>query len=164
MRQLIKTHLVNRSNRPVNRSNRPVYHSKPVTHVILNLDLNSNWSNRPVNRSNRPVYRYEPVELRHLNLNLNLTGFYRSNRSGLPEPECSGLELPVGKKNPDLYHSNWHRMANKRLREITVVAKGFTLPGSCNGGRGYNPILTVRVVFLGEHSDPIWFSSAWYCN
>ena len=49
MRRPIKAHLVN-------RSNRPVYRSKPVTHAILNLDLNSN-------RSNRPVYRYEPVEL-----------------------------------------------------------------------------------------------------
>ena len=70
MRRPIKAHLVN-------RSNRPVYRSKPVTHAILNLDLNSNRSNRLVNRSNRPVYRYEPVELSFLNLNLNLTGFYR---------------------------------------------------------------------------------------
>ena len=76
MRRPIKAHLinrsnrpVNRSNRPVNRSNRPVYRSKPVTHAILNLDLNSN---RPVNRSNRPVYRYELVELSFL----NLTDFY----------------------------------------------------------------------------------------
>ena len=67
MRRPIKAHLVN-------RSNRPVYRSKPVTHVILNLDLNSNRSNRPVNRSNRPVYRYEPVELSFLNSNLNSTG------------------------------------------------------------------------------------------
>ena len=74
IRRPVKTHLVNRSNRPVNRSNWQVYRSKPVTHVILNLDLNSN---RPVNRSNRPVYRYEPVELSFLNSNLNLTGFYR---------------------------------------------------------------------------------------
>ena len=66
MRRPIKAHLVN-------RSNRPVYRSKPVTHAILNLDLNSN---RPVNRSNRPVYRYELVELSFLNLNLNLTDFY----------------------------------------------------------------------------------------
>ena len=64
MRRPIKAHLVNR----------PVYQSKPVTHAILNLDLNSNRSNRPVNRS---VYQYEPVELNFLNLNLNLTGFYR---------------------------------------------------------------------------------------
>ena len=71
MRRPIKAHLVNRS---VNRSNRPVYRSKPVTHAILNLDLNTN---RPVNRSNRSVYRYEPVELSFLNSNLNLTGFYR---------------------------------------------------------------------------------------
>ena len=56
MRRPIKAHLVN-------RSNRPVYHSKPVTHAILNLDLNSN----------RPVYRYEPIELSFLNSNLNLT-------------------------------------------------------------------------------------------
>ena len=77
MRRPIKAHLLNRSNRPINRS-------KPVTHAILNLDLNSNRSNRPVNRSNRPVnrsnrsvYRYEPVELSVLNSNLNLTGFYR---------------------------------------------------------------------------------------
>ena len=59
MRRPINAHLVN-------RSNRPVYHSKPVTHTILNLDLNSN-------RSNRPVYRYEPVELNFLNSNLNST-------------------------------------------------------------------------------------------
>ena len=59
MRRPIKAHLVN-------RSNRPVYRSKPVTHAILNLDLNSNRSNRPVNRSNRSVYRYEPVELSFL--------------------------------------------------------------------------------------------------
>ena len=70
MRRPIKAHLINRSNRPVNRSNRPVYRSKPDTHAILNLDLNSN-------RSNRPVNRYEPVELSFLNSNLNLTGFYR---------------------------------------------------------------------------------------
>ena len=70
MRRPIKAHLIN-------RSNRPVYRSKPVTHAILNLNLNSNRSNRPVNRSNRPVYRYEPVELSFLNSNLNLTGFYR---------------------------------------------------------------------------------------
>ena len=57
MRRPIKAHLVN-------RSNRPVYHSKPVTHAILNLDLNSN----------RLVYRYEPVELSFLNSNLNSTG------------------------------------------------------------------------------------------
>ena len=63
MRRPIKAHLVNRSNWLVNRS-------KPVTHAILNLDLNSN-------RSNRPVNRYEPVELSFLNSNLNLTGFYR---------------------------------------------------------------------------------------
>ena len=67
MRRPIKTHLVK-------RSNRPVYRSKPITHAILNLDLNSN---RPVNLSNRPVYRYEPVELSFLNSNLNLTGSYR---------------------------------------------------------------------------------------
>ena len=101
MRRLIKAHLVNRSNRPVNRSNRPVYRSKPVTHAILNLDLNSNQLNWPVNRSNRPVYQYEPVELSFLNSNLNLTGFYRSNRSGKPEPVGAGLGKPVGKKNLD---------------------------------------------------------------
>ena len=67
MRRPIKAHLVN-------RSNRPVYRSKPVTHAILNLDLNSNRSNRLVNRSNRPVYRYEQVELSFLNSNLNSTG------------------------------------------------------------------------------------------
>ena len=60
MRRPIKAHLVN-------RSNRPVYRSKPITHAILNLDLNSN-------QSNRPVYRYEPVELSFLNSNLNSTG------------------------------------------------------------------------------------------
>ena len=62
MRRLIKAHLVN-------RSNQPAYRSKPVTHAILNLDLNSNWSNRPVNR-------YEPVELSFLNSNLNSTDTY----------------------------------------------------------------------------------------
>ena len=67
MRRPIKAHLVN-------RSNRPVYRSKPVTHAILNLDLNSNRSNRPINRSNRPVYQYEQFELSFLNLNLNSTG------------------------------------------------------------------------------------------
>ena len=71
MRRPIKAHLVN-------RSNRPVYRSKPVTHAILNLDLNSNRSNRPVNRSNRPVYRFKPVTRAILNLNLN------SNRSNRP--------------------------------------------------------------------------------
>ena len=81
MRRPIKAHLVNRSNRLVNRS-------KPVTHAILNLDLNSN-------RSNRPVYRFEPVELSFLNLNLNLTGF-RPNRSGIPVPDPAGLTGPVG--------------------------------------------------------------------
>ena len=78
MRRLIKAHLVN-------RSNRPVYHSKPVTHAILNLDLNSN----------RPVYRYEPVELSFLNSNLNLTDL-RPNRSGIPVPDSAGLTGPVG--------------------------------------------------------------------
>ena len=63
MRRPIKARLVN-------RSNRPVYCSKPVTHAILNLDLNSN-------RSNRPVYQYEPVELSFLNSNLNSTGTNR---------------------------------------------------------------------------------------
>ena len=89
MRRPIKAHLVNRSNRPVSRSNRPVYRSKPVTHAILNLDLNSD---RPVNRSNRPVNRYEPVELRHLNSNSNLTvsTSNRSNRFGKPESEAGG--------------------------------------------------------------------------
>ena len=74
MRRTIKAHLVNR----------PVYRSKPVTHVILNLDLNSNQSNRPVNRSNwpvnwsnRPVYRSKPITHAILNLDLNSTGFHR---------------------------------------------------------------------------------------
>ena len=97
MRRPIKAHLVN-------RSNRPVYHSKPVTHAILNLDLNSNRSNRPVNRSNRPVnrsnrsvYRYEPVELSFLNSNLNLTGAARNNT--LPFlPGHSGCESRVGNR------------------------------------------------------------------
>ena len=89
MRRSIKAHLVN-------RSNRPVYRSKPVTHVILNLDLNSN---RPVNRSNRPVYRYEPVELSFLNSNLNSTGF-RPNRTNIPVPDSDGLASAVGKLNP----------------------------------------------------------------
>ena len=64
MRRPIKAHLVN-------RSNRPVYRSKPVTHAVLNLDLNSN---RPVNRSNRTVNQYERVELSFLNSNLNPIG------------------------------------------------------------------------------------------
>ena len=92
MRRPIKAHLINRSNRPVNRS-------KPVTHAILNLDLNSNWSNRPVNRSNRPVYRYEPVELSFFNSNLNSTSTdrFRPNRTGIPVPDPGGLVGPVGK-------------------------------------------------------------------
>ena len=76
MRRPIKAHLVN-------RSNRPVYRSKPVTHAILNLDLNSN-------RSNRPVYRYEPIELSFLNSNFNSTGF-RPNRTGIPVPDPDSL-------------------------------------------------------------------------
>ena len=32
--------------RPVNRSNRPVNRSEPVTHAILNLDLNSTGFHR----------------------------------------------------------------------------------------------------------------------
>ena len=107
----------------LNQSNRPVYRSKPVTHAILNLNLNSNRSNRPVNRSNRPVYRCKPVThailnldlnsnrsnrpvywfkpITHaiLNLDLNSTGF-RSNRSGKPEPDPGGYRLPVGIENP----------------------------------------------------------------
>ena len=70
MRRPIKAHLVNCSNRPVNRSNRPVYRFKPVTHAILNFDLNSN-------RSNRPVYRSKPITHAILNLNLNSTGFHQ---------------------------------------------------------------------------------------
>ena len=87
MRRSIKAHLVN-------RSNRPVYRSKPVTHAILNLDLNSN-------RSNRPVYRSKPITHAILNLDLNSTGF-RSNRSGKPLPEGGGLTGPVGIINPGL--------------------------------------------------------------
>ena len=109
MRRPIRTHLINRSNRPVNRSNRPVYRSKPVTHAILNLDLNSNRSNRPVNWTNRSVYRYETVELSFLNSNSNLTGF--SNRSGLLEPECSGLGCPVGKKTLPVVATKIHGSA-----------------------------------------------------
>ena len=71
MRRPIKTHLVNWSNRPVNWSNRPVYRFKPVTHAILNLDLNSN-------RSNRPLYWFKPITHAILNLDLN------SNRSNRP--------------------------------------------------------------------------------
>ena len=89
----IKAHLVNRS----------VYRSKPVTHAILNLDLNSNRSNRPLNRSNRAVYRYEPVELSILNSNLNLTGFYRFTAKPVRYTGTgpAGLTGPVGKLNPD---------------------------------------------------------------
>ena len=70
----------------VNRSNRPVYRSKPVTHAILNLDLNSN-------RSNRPVNRYEPVELSFLNSNLNSIGTdrFQPNRTDIPVPDPGGL-------------------------------------------------------------------------
>ena len=88
MRRPIKAHLVN-------RSNRPVYRSKPVTHAILKLDLNSNRSNRP----NRLVYRFKPITHAILNLDLNSTGF-RSNRSGKPLPEGGGLTGPVGIINP----------------------------------------------------------------
>ena len=100
MRRPIKAHLinrsnrpVNRSNRPVNRSNRPVYRSKPVTHAILNLDLNSNRSNRP------PVYRYEPVELSFLNSNLNSTGTDRfpAKPDRYIDTGPSGLAGPLGK-------------------------------------------------------------------
>ena len=92
MRRPIKAHLVN-------RSNWPVYRSKPVTHAILNLDLNSNRSNWPVNRSNQPVYRSKPITHAILNLDLYSTGF-RSNRSGKPIPEGGGLTGPVGIINP----------------------------------------------------------------
>ena len=48
MRRPIKAHLVN-------RSNRPVYRSKPVTHAILNLDLNSNQSvGKPIKPASIP--------------------------------------------------------------------------------------------------------------
>jgi hypothetical protein len=70
MRLSIKAHLVNRSNWPVNRSNRPVYCSKPVTHAILNLDLNSNL----VKPAGKPV---KPITHAILNLDLNSTGFHR---------------------------------------------------------------------------------------
>ena len=77
MRRPIKVHLVNRSNQPVNRSNREttfkpsdfliktpvtgqtgpvnrsVYRSEPVTHVLLNLDLNSTGSYRYTGRFDR---------------------------------------------------------------------------------------------------------------
>ena len=94
MRRLIKAHLVN-------RSNRPVYRSKPVTHAILNLDLNSKKSNRPVNRSNRPVYRYEPIKLSFFNSNLNSTGTDRfpAKSDRIPVPDPGGLAGP-GKLNP----------------------------------------------------------------
>ena len=85
MRQSIKAHLVN-------RSNRPIYRSKLVTHAILNLNLNSN-------RSNRPVHRYEPIKLSFLNIiwiRPVPTGF-RSNRTGIPVPDPGGLAGPVGK-------------------------------------------------------------------
>ena len=50
MRRPIKAHLIN-------RSNRPVYQSKPVTHAILNLDLNSNRpvAGKPVKPTGIPV-------------------------------------------------------------------------------------------------------------
>ena len=87
MRRPIKAHLVNR----------PVYRSKPVTHAILNLNLNSN---RPINRSNRPVYQYEPVELIFLNSTgtdrfpakpdrYTGTGARRFGRSGRKLKPCS---------------------------------------------------------------------------
>ena len=53
MRQPIKAHLVNRSNRPVNRSNRPVYRYEPVELSFLNSNLNST-DFRP-NRTDIPV-------------------------------------------------------------------------------------------------------------
>ena len=73
-------------------------------HLNLNkkrkkLNLSGYQSNRPVYRSNQPVYRSEPVERRSLNSNLNLTG-NRPNRTGIPEPDASGLAGPVGKVNP----------------------------------------------------------------
>ena len=105
MRRPIKAHLINRSNRPVNRSNRPVYRSKPVTHVILNLDLNSNRSNRPVNRSNRPVYgtnRLNSVFWIQIWISPVPTGF-RPNRTGIPVPDPGGLAGPVDKWNPEQY-------------------------------------------------------------
>ena len=46
MRRPIKAHLVN-------WLNRPVYRSKPVTHAILNLDLNS--TSFRSNRSSKPL-------------------------------------------------------------------------------------------------------------
>ena len=102
MRRLIKTHLVNRSNRPVNRS-------KPVTYAILNLDLNSNRSNRLVNRSNRSVYRYEPVELSFLNSNLNLTGFYRFPAKPVRYTGTGPRRFSLfTSKNPDV--TSWHEL------------------------------------------------------
>ena len=90
MRRLIKAHLIN-------RSNRPVYRSKPITHVILNLDLNSNRSNRPVYWSNRLHMQFWIwIWIQTIS-----TGF-RSNRSGKPLPEGSGLTGPVGIINPGL--------------------------------------------------------------
>ena len=50
MGQPIKAH---RIWRPVNRSNRPVYQSEPITHAILNLDLNSTGFQS--NRSGKPL-------------------------------------------------------------------------------------------------------------
>ena len=87
-----------------------------------------NRSNRPVNRSNRPVYRYEPVELSFLNSNLNLTGFYRSNRSSLPEPECSGLGLPVGKKTLVVTrkgrHGQGEGLEDATSRGVSICSRG----------------------------------------
>ena len=117
MRRPIKAHLVNR----------PVYRSKPVTHAILNLDLNSNRSNRPVNRSNRPVYRYEPVELSFLNSNLNSTGF-RSNRTNIPVPDSDGLASAVGKLNSGHKASSCQPRSLPRPHSAATVGSSSSSP------------------------------------
>ena len=49
---LVKTSVTGQTG-PVNRSNRSVYRSEPVTHVLLNLDLNSTGFRS--NRSGKPL-------------------------------------------------------------------------------------------------------------
>ena len=49
---LVKTPVTGQTG-PVNRSNRSVYRSEPVTHVLLNLDLNS--TGFLSNRSGKPL-------------------------------------------------------------------------------------------------------------
>jgi len=96
----------------VNQSNQLVNRSKPITHVILNLNLNSNRSNRPVNRSNRPIYRYQPVELSFWNSNLNSTDTDRFSAKPDRIPVADPAVCPVQSVNETLIAalaSGWPR-------------------------------------------------------